>query len=84
MRDIGHFINGRRVAGSSGRHGDVFDPNSGQAQARLATYGERQVAGLSPELIEKYFKLDKPYDVKDAYTNALLDQSIKMPEVKAR
>lgn len=36
MRDIGHFINGRRVAGSSGRFGDVFDPNSGQVQARLA------------------------------------------------
>ena len=36
MREIGHFINGRRVAGASGRFGDVFDPNSGQVQARLA------------------------------------------------
>ena len=36
MREIGHFINGRRVAGTSGRFGDVFDPNSGQVQARLA------------------------------------------------
>ena len=36
MREIGHFIDGRRVAGTSGRFGDVFDPNSGQVQARVA------------------------------------------------
>ena len=36
MREIGHFINGRRVAGTSGRFGNVFDPSSGQVQARLA------------------------------------------------
>ncbi|KAF1693100.1 CoA-acylating methylmalonate-semialdehyde dehydrogenase [Pseudoxanthomonas koreensis] len=36
MRNIDHFIDGRRVAGTSGRHGDVFDPNSGQVQAHVA------------------------------------------------
>ena len=36
MRNIDHFIDGRRVPGTSGRHGDVFDPNSGQVQARVA------------------------------------------------
>ena len=36
MRNIDHFIDGRRVPGISGRHGDVFDPNSGQVQARVA------------------------------------------------
>ena len=36
MRDIGHFIGGRHVAGSTGRHGDVFDPNTGQVQAHVA------------------------------------------------
>ena len=36
MRSIDHFIDGRRVPGTSGRHGDVFDPNSGQVQARVA------------------------------------------------
>ena len=35
MRDITHFIDGRKVAGTSGRFGDVFDPNSGQVQARV-------------------------------------------------
>jgi len=36
MRNIEHFINGKLVTGSSGRHGDVFDPNTGKVQARVA------------------------------------------------
>src|SRR5438876_3268325 len=36
MREIGHFIGGKRVAGTSGRFGDVFDPNTGEVQARVA------------------------------------------------
>ncbi|MFD1613449.1 aldehyde dehydrogenase family protein, partial [Sphingomonas tabacisoli] len=35
MRDIDHFIVGG-PGGSAGRFGDVFDPNSGQVQARVA------------------------------------------------
>jgi malonate-semialdehyde dehydrogenase (acetylating)/methylmalonate-semialdehyde dehydrogenase len=34
-REIPHYINGQRVAGNSGRHGDVFDPNTGSVQARV-------------------------------------------------
>jgi len=42
MRDISHFIDGASVAGTSGRYADVFNPNTGEAQARvaLATAGE--------------------------------------------
>jgi len=36
MRRIDHFIDGRRVAGSSERHGEVFDPNTGSVQAQVA------------------------------------------------
>lgn len=35
MRTISHFIGGRSVAGISGRQGDVFDPNTGQVQAKV-------------------------------------------------
>jgi malonate-semialdehyde dehydrogenase (acetylating)/methylmalonate-semialdehyde dehydrogenase len=35
VRDIFHFIDGRAVAGASGRFGEVFDPNTGQVQARV-------------------------------------------------
>ena len=36
MRDIHHFLNGKAVPGTSGRFGDVYDPNTGQIQARVA------------------------------------------------
>ncbi len=36
MRDIGHFIGGKNVPGNSGRFGDVFDPNTGEVQAKVA------------------------------------------------
>jgi malonate-semialdehyde dehydrogenase (acetylating)/methylmalonate-semialdehyde dehydrogenase len=34
-QDLGHFIGGRRVAGRSGRAGDVFNPATGQRSARV-------------------------------------------------
>ncbi|MGN6207496.1 CoA-acylating methylmalonate-semialdehyde dehydrogenase [Asticcacaulis sp.] len=36
MREISHFINGRSVTGASGRFGDIYDPNTGLVQARVA------------------------------------------------
>jgi malonate-semialdehyde dehydrogenase (acetylating)/methylmalonate-semialdehyde dehydrogenase len=36
MRTIGHFIGGKAVPGNSGRFGDVFDPNTGDVQAKVA------------------------------------------------
>jgi malonate-semialdehyde dehydrogenase (acetylating) / methylmalonate-semialdehyde dehydrogenase len=36
MREIGHFIGGKQVKGTSGRYGDVFNPNTGEVQAKVA------------------------------------------------
>jgi malonate-semialdehyde dehydrogenase (acetylating)/methylmalonate-semialdehyde dehydrogenase len=36
MRDITHFIDGASVAGTSCRYGDVYNPNTGEVQARVA------------------------------------------------
>src|SRR5512135_2483060 len=36
MREIGHFIGGKTVKGTSGRFGDVFNPNTGEVQAKVA------------------------------------------------
>ena len=36
MRDIHHFIGGKAAPGLSGRFGDVYDPNTGKVQARVA------------------------------------------------
>src|SRR3989338_6794982 len=35
MRDIAHFVNGQALTGTSGRYGDVFNPNTGEVQARV-------------------------------------------------
>src|SRR5215475_8543186 len=36
MREIGHFVGGKEVKGTSGRFGDVFNPNTGEVQAKVA------------------------------------------------
>ncbi|HET7266944.1 MAG TPA: aldehyde dehydrogenase family protein, partial [Oleiagrimonas sp.] len=36
MRNIEHFIDGKTVVGASGRHADVFDPNTGKVQAQVS------------------------------------------------
>jgi malonate-semialdehyde dehydrogenase (acetylating)/methylmalonate-semialdehyde dehydrogenase len=36
MREIGHFIGGKTVKGTSGRYGDVYNPNTGEVQAKVA------------------------------------------------
>ena len=36
MREIGHFIGGREVAGASGRYADVFQPMTGDVIGRVA------------------------------------------------
>ena len=35
MREITHFIDGDAFTGASGRFGDVFNPNTGEVQARV-------------------------------------------------
>jgi NitT/TauT family transport system substrate-binding protein len=32
-------------------------------------------------LVDEYLKMDKPYDVRTAYTNEFLDQNVKMPPI---
>jgi malonate-semialdehyde dehydrogenase (acetylating)/methylmalonate-semialdehyde dehydrogenase len=44
MREIGHFVGGKEVKGTSGRFGDVFNPNTGEIQARVA-FASRAEAG---------------------------------------
>jgi len=35
VRELSHYIGGRRVDGTSGRYGDVFDPCTGEVQAKV-------------------------------------------------
>ena len=43
MREIGHFVGGKTVKGSSGRTSDVFDPNTGEVQAKVALASRAEV-----------------------------------------
>src|ERR1700745_1475271 len=43
MREIGHFIGGKQVAGRSGRSGDVFNPNPGEVQAKVSFADKSEV-----------------------------------------
>ena len=86
-RDIGHFIGGKRVAGASGRFGDVFDPNTGEVQAKVALAAQDEVraavenakaaqpawAALNPQVRARVFFrfLDLVYQEKDALARLL-------------
>ncbi|MBN9559439.1 MAG: CoA-acylating methylmalonate-semialdehyde dehydrogenase [Alphaproteobacteria bacterium] len=43
MREIGHFIGGRAVAGESGRFADVFNPALGEVSGRVALASPAEV-----------------------------------------
>ncbi len=36
VKDIGHFVGGKHVKGTSGRFADIFNPNTGEVSARVA------------------------------------------------
>jgi malonate-semialdehyde dehydrogenase (acetylating)/methylmalonate-semialdehyde dehydrogenase len=43
VRDIRHFIDGKAYEGQSGRFSDVFNPNTGEVQARVALGGTAEI-----------------------------------------
>src|SRR5262245_406587 len=42
-KTIGHLIGGKRVEGKSGRFGDIFNPNTGELQAKVALASAAEV-----------------------------------------
>jgi malonate-semialdehyde dehydrogenase (acetylating)/methylmalonate-semialdehyde dehydrogenase len=43
VRTVSHFIAGKSVAGASGRSGDIFDPNTGEVQAKVGFASDADV-----------------------------------------
>jgi malonate-semialdehyde dehydrogenase (acetylating) / methylmalonate-semialdehyde dehydrogenase len=62
MRDITHFIDGASVAGTSHQFGQVFNPNTGEVQARvaLASVGEVDGAVQSALRAQQHWALVNP------------------------
>ena len=44
MREVHHLINGKSVQGSSGNFADIYNPNTGEVQAKVALASEAEVA----------------------------------------
>src|ERR1700737_2896306 len=62
MRQIGHFIAGKVVAGTSGRAGDVFNPNTGEVQAQVAfaSKSEEEQAAANAEAAQPAWAATNP------------------------
>ncbi len=62
MREISHFIDGAAYVGASGRYGDVFNPNTGEVQARVqfATDAEVDKAVASAVRAQQTWALVNP------------------------
>ena len=62
MREITHFIDGASVAGTSHQYGQVFNPNTGEVQARvaLASVGEVDLAVASAVRAQQVWALVNP------------------------
>ncbi len=43
MNDVDHWVGGKRVPGTSGRYGPVFDPATGEQQGRVALASASEV-----------------------------------------
>jgi malonate-semialdehyde dehydrogenase (acetylating)/methylmalonate-semialdehyde dehydrogenase len=52
--ELGHFVNGKRVAGGSGRFGDVFNPTTGEVQGKVA-FATRAEVKKAIDAAEKAF-----------------------------
>ncbi|WP_310619828.1 CoA-acylating methylmalonate-semialdehyde dehydrogenase [Flexibacterium corallicola] len=50
--EIGHFINGSHVAGGSGRFSDVYNPATGEVQAKVALATRQEMRGAVEAAVE--------------------------------
>ncbi len=56
MKEIGHWINGRMVAGTSGRFADVFNPATGEVQARVALASKAELDAATADAAKAQVK----------------------------
>ena len=54
VEELRHYVGGAEVAGSSGRHGDVYNPALGSVKARVPFASETEVAA-AVEAAQKAF-----------------------------
>ncbi|TQF65731.1 CoA-acylating methylmalonate-semialdehyde dehydrogenase [Rhodococcus spelaei] len=52
VQELTHFVGGKRVPGTSGRFGDVYDPNTGQVQATVPLADKSEVEAVIADAAE--------------------------------
>ncbi len=52
VRELTHFIGGKHTPGASGTYGDVYDPNTGQVQARVPLAGRSETEAAIADAAE--------------------------------
>ncbi|MGW1297234.1 CoA-acylating methylmalonate-semialdehyde dehydrogenase [Streptomyces sp. NPDC002533] len=52
VRELTHFIGGKHTPGASGTYGDVYDPNTGQVQARVPLAGRAETGAAIADAVE--------------------------------
>jgi malonate-semialdehyde dehydrogenase (acetylating)/methylmalonate-semialdehyde dehydrogenase len=89
MNTIGHFIDGQRVSGASGRTKDIFNPNTGDVQGKvqMATPTELDGAVQSAEKAQREWANVNPQKrsrVLFAYKAAVEDNMEQLAEMLSR
>ena len=56
MKEIGHWINGKHVAGTSGRTADVFNPATGEVQAQVALASKAELDAATADAAKAQVK----------------------------
>ncbi|MFF8784477.1 CoA-acylating methylmalonate-semialdehyde dehydrogenase [Streptomyces sp. NPDC015125] len=52
VRELAHFIGGKHTPGTSGTYGDVYDPNTGEVQARVPLAGRAETEAAIADAAE--------------------------------
>src|SRR6202034_3605445 len=60
MQEIGHFVGGKEVQGTSGRFGEVFNPNTGEVQAKVALAKQSEVEHAIAEAAQPAWAATNP------------------------
>ena len=74
-KDVGHWIGGRRAAGTSCRYGDIFNPSVGEKSGRVAFASAAEVdtaVQAAREALPKWAAVTARYDERQV--SALLLQ----------
>ena len=77
MTDLTHYVNGNHVAGTSGRFADVFNPPTGEVQARVPLASQEELdAAVAAAAAASAATASPALDALDGATRLTTDTSV--------